>query len=132
MFETLHDETEGVPFNISFILFGVVGKENAVLVDLYENRTDFEDYCLESDYFSQRFNRANRLEISFSRVGPDKWLQGVEMFILPLNYTLIDSSHLLTRTVIRQFTKSRGLILLQSGIPRRGQFLLIQHLNGLF
>lgn len=77
MFKPLHNETERVPFDVPFILFGVIRKKDTVLIDLDKNRPDFEDYSLESDHFCQWLDRTYGLDVSFSGICPDQWLQSL-------------------------------------------------------
>lgn len=100
MFQALHDQAERVPFDVPLILFGVVREEDAILVDLDENGADFEDNGLEPDYLGQRFYGTYGLHVSLSGVCPCKWLQSLQIFILALEGTLIDSCHLLTHIII--------------------------------
>ncbi len=68
MVESLHDEAEGVPFDIPFVLLGVVTEQDTVLVDFNEDGANFEDYSLKPHNLCNRLDGPNGLNISLSSI----------------------------------------------------------------
>ncbi len=48
--DSLEDQTQSVPLNVSFILFGIVTEQNSIFVDLNKDGSNLEYYCLEPNH----------------------------------------------------------------------------------